>query len=200
MKVVFIRHGRSMANDTGVCAGWYDTPLCEKGIEELRQHRETYTYPKTDRYYSSDLSRAYDTFKILYGEETPLAEKTSAFREMSVGDYENVAWDAMDFNPFDELFGNNKPVLNGETVSQMSLRVFGKLTKILSEMDASNEDSVTIVCHAGVIMMVLTFLAPLSFEERMNIETPNGLGYVMDLDFDAMHNHIRLNSYHKVWE
>lgn len=192
MKLVLVRHGKSVANLTRMCAGWYDTPLCEDGIEELQGYAKTVDYPKTDRYYSSDLSRAVDTFRILYGESTPLHEKTSAFREMGVGLLENTPWEGMEVDIFEELFGNNNPVCEGETVTHMSLRVFGKLTQILSDMKQTGDDSVTVVCHAGVIMLILTFLTPQPFNMRSEIETLNGRGYILDLDFNALDNHMRL--------
>ena len=81
MKIVLVRHGYTVGNDQGLYTGWSNTMLSEKGIKELQEYKETYHYPTTDRYYTSDLTRTIDTFNILYG-DTPINESTYAFREI----------------------------------------------------------------------------------------------------------------------
>ncbi|CAM3459064.1 histidine phosphatase family protein [Erysipelothrix anatis] len=195
MKVVLVRHGFTVGNDLGTYTGWSDTMLSDKGIRELKEYREAYNYPETDRYYTSDLTRTIDTFKLIYGEETPITESTFAFREINFGDYEDVRWDQINNIPYNEVYIQNKPHVNGETISQVSLRLFGKLTAVLGEMQKAGEDSVTIVCHSGVIKTILMFLKPVSFDNYRRIDTPNGLGYILDVDFDALNNYITLNYY-----
>ncbi len=198
MKLVLVRHGYTVGNDQGLYTGWSNTMLSDKGIEELKAYRKTHEYPKTDRYYTSDLTRTIDTFKLLYGENTPITESTFAFREINFGEYENVRWDRVPGIPYNEAYIRNQPHVAGETVSQVSMRLLGKLTAVLREMQEAGEDSVTIVCHSGVIKTFIMFLKPLSFEQYYNIDTPNGLGYVLDIEFDVANNYITLNNYEPI--
>ncbi len=78
------------------------------------------------------------------------------------------------------------------------MRLLGKLTAVLSDMKDKGEESVTIVCHSGVIRTIIMFLKPLSFDNYYMIDTPNGLGYVLDVDFDQQNNYITLNRYDKI--
>lgn len=194
MKLVLVRHGYTEGNDQGLYTGWSNTMLSKKGIEDLKEYRETYDYPKTDRYYTSDLARTIDTFRLLYG-DTPITESTFAFREINFGEYENIRWDRVPGIPYNEAYIRNQPHVKGETVSQVSLRLFGKLTAVLGEMKEANEDSVTIVCHSGVIKTIIMFLSPMSFDNYYSIDTPNGLGYILDIDFDEANNYLTLNKY-----
>lgn len=197
MKIVLVRHGYTVGNDLGLYTGWSNTLLSEKGIQELEEYRETYVYPKTDRYYTSDLTRTIDTFRILYG-DTKIHESTFAFREINFGEYEDVRWDQVPGIPYNEAYIKNQPHVHGETISQVSLRLFGKLTSVLRDMSDNGEDSVTIVCHSGVVKTIIMFLQPYSFDQYYEIETPNGLGYVLDVDFDVENHFITLNHYEPI--
>ncbi len=197
MKVVLVRHGYTEGNDQGLYTGWTDTKLSEKGIADLKSYKETYDYPETDRYYTSDLSRTIDTFKLLYGDK-PITESTFAFREINFGEYENLNWSTVEGIPYNEAYIRNQPHVEGETISQVSMRLLGKLTAVLREMEDEGQDSVTIVCHSGVIRTLIMFLKPLSFETYYHIDTPNGLGYIMDIDFDRKNNYLTLNGYEPI--
>ncbi|HZJ87195.1 MAG TPA: histidine phosphatase family protein [Erysipelothrix sp.] len=197
MKVVLVRHGYTEGNDQGLYTGWSDTMLSKKGIEELHELKKTYAYPKTDRYYTSDLTRAIDTFNILY-ENEKAHESTFAFREVYFGDYEDQRWDKVKGIPYNEAYIRNQPHVSGETISQVSLRLFGKLSQVLKDMKDNGEDSVTIVCHSGVIRTFIMFLTPLSFDNYYRIDTPNGLGYILDVDFDEDNHYPTLNRYEPI--
>lgn len=198
IKLVLVRHGYTVGNDLGLYTGWSNTMLSEKGIEDLKKYREEYAYPKTDRYYTSDLTRTIDTFKLIYGEQTPITESTFAFREIYFGDYEDVKWDEIPAEPYNEMYIGNTPHVNGETISQVSLRLLGKMTQVFSDMASKGEDSVTIVCHSGVIRTLIMFLKPLPFSDFYHIDTPNGLGYVLNIDFDNDNNYITLDNYKEI--
>ena len=198
IKLVLVRHGYTIGNDLGLYTGWSNTMLSEKGIEDLKHYRTTYDYPKTDRYYTSDLTRTIDTFNLIYGQETPIEESTFAFREIYFGDYEDVRWDEVPAEPYNEMYIGNIPHVNGETISQVSLRLLGKLTQVFAKLHENQEDSVTIVCHSGVIRTLIMFLKPLPFSSFYDIDTPNGLGFILNVDFDPLNNYITLDDYNLI--
>lgn len=193
MKIVLVRHGFSEGNKAGTYTGWSDVPLANEGIEELHQLKKEYSYPLTDRYYSSDLTRAIQTFDILFGDNHTLEEISPDLREIFFGEYEGVHGDSVNEQYHIGFFLNNR-IANGETVSQFSYRVISKLEAILKDMKEKNCQSATIVCHSGVIKTLLIFLEHRPFSQFREIETPNGLGYILDLDFDSSINTIKLNS------
>lgn len=69
MKITFLRHGRSRADDENVIEGRYDSPLTPAGIQQA-QHLATYWkthHPEFDRVECSTLSRAKQTAEIVCG-------------------------------------------------------------------------------------------------------------------------------------
>jgi len=69
-KVVFVRHGQSIWNKDGLCSGWIDVPINDKGVEEAHDAGlllKKLGY-KFDLAYSSYLSRANKTGKIILEE------------------------------------------------------------------------------------------------------------------------------------
>ncbi len=191
MKIVLVRHGFSYGNLNQLYSGFTDVLLTEDGIEELKQFKETHHYPKTERYISSSLTRCKDTFHHLFGDEETLHETSDELRELYFGDYENKR--SADVSPnYFETFHFNERCANGETLSEFSYRLINKLGLILSDLKKDGLKSATIVCHSGVIKALLIFLESRPFSDFRKISTPNGLGYIVDLDFDEKTNFIKL--------
>ncbi|MBK2402201.1 MULTISPECIES: histidine phosphatase family protein [unclassified Erysipelothrix] len=193
MKIVLVRHGYTTSNEEGTYSGWSDVHLSKQGIEDLKQYKLEYAYPQTERYYTSDLTRTIDTFEILYGKETPIYESSKELREIYFGDYEDVHGDDVSENYFDG-FLINKRIAHGETLTEFSYRIISKLECILKDMKANSVESSTIVCHSGVIKTLLIFLENRPFLDFRAIHAPNGLGYILDVDFDDSLNRIILKS------
>lgn len=197
MQIVLVRHGETTGNRDRLFTGWSDVKLTEKGIQELKELKETYHYPQTDRYYSSDLTRAVDTFDILFGDEQTLFKKDPQLREIYFGDLEDQGEEHY-FQVFLDQWPKNIRAYNWERPTEFTYRVVSALEKILMDLKANDENSATIVCHSGVIRTLVMFLAHLPYDEAENILTPNGLGYVLDLDFDESSGQIILNHYHPI--
>ena len=193
MKLVLVRHGYSQGNLEGTYSGWTDVELTDTGIKELERYKEEYHYPETDRYFSSDLVRCTHTFEVLFGDEHKLDAKYESLREIFFGDYENLKGDSQTPHFFDG-FSLNERTANGETISEFAYRNVSQVEKILKDLKEDNLDSATIVCHSGVIKALLIFLDHRPFSDFRKIDTPNGLGYVLDVDYDEDNNMIKINS------
>ena len=61
VKLYFIRHGESLANQKDVFIGQYDFDLTEKGRKQAEMVADYLKDVKVDAIYSSDLLRAYHT-------------------------------------------------------------------------------------------------------------------------------------------
>lgn len=193
MKLVLVRHGYTSGNQEGTYSGWTDVPLIQEGIDELIELRATYDYPETERYIASDLVRCVDTFGYLFAPEKELYETSDQLREIFFGDYENLPGTDMVPNFF-EGFPANKRTAEGETLSEFTYRVMNKVSRALTEAKNDGLDSLTIVCHSGVIKAILLFLEHRPFIEFRSIDTPNGLGYVLDVDLDMKNGLLKLIS------
>ncbi len=197
MKVVLVRHGETTGNRDQVFTGWSDVSLTQEGIQELKKFKEIYDYPETDRYYSSDLERAVDTFEILYADRNVVLNQEAQLREIYFGDLEDQGDEDLS-KAFREQWPQNVRAHHWETLSEFTYRIVSALEMILMDMKRKKESSVTIVCHGGVIRTFVMFLAHLPSQEAENIPTPNGLGYVLDLDFDEETGQILLNHYYPI--
>lgn len=195
MKVVLVRHGFSEGNLRNSYSGWTDVVLTQEGIDELIAHRDHYDYPKTDRYIASDLTRCLQTFEHLYQEET-LYETSAMLREIYFGDYEDLPGDSMVPHYFDRFFYNER-LANGEILSEFLFRIITKFQRILKSASDDGLESVTVVCHGGVIQAFTMFLQGLPFSQMRCIKTPNGLGYVYNLDWDE-NQALKLINYHAI--
>lgn len=199
MKIVLVRHGFSQGNLEGTYSGWTDVVLTEDGIKELEGFKKTHHYPETDRYVSSSLTRCRQTFDVLFGDTQTLHETSDELREVFFGDYENLK--GTDVKPsFFDGFALNQRTANGETLTEFTYRIITKLEHVVAQTKKDGLDSVTVVCHSGVIKAILLFLGNFPFSEFGNIPTKNGLGYVLDVDFDESLHSIKLNSYTEIKE
>jgi probable phosphoglycerate mutase len=66
MNIYLLRHGESLANSQNMFAGArIDTPLAQEGIMQARKQARYFELTRLDRIYSSPLSRAYQTAKLI---------------------------------------------------------------------------------------------------------------------------------------
>ncbi len=62
---ILVRHGQSTANATGVWQGQLDFPLSDEGREQSRHAGRALAIPPFDALYTSPLSRAYETARVI---------------------------------------------------------------------------------------------------------------------------------------
>ena len=66
-RLSIFRHGLTKANLEGLYAGaGTDLPLCEEGIDQLKDLREEYRYPSVEAVFTSPLLRCTQTAEILF--------------------------------------------------------------------------------------------------------------------------------------
>ncbi len=87
MKLYFIRHARTVANDAGLYCGSTNSNVSKNGKQLLLELKKEDIYPKNiDAFYTSKLIRTIETISILY----PDAQYKSLeeFNEINFGEYE----------------------------------------------------------------------------------------------------------------
>ncbi len=180
MEVVLIRHGFSVGNQKNTLSGWTDVPLTQEGIQELIELKNKNIYPETERVFSSDLSRAYDTAKILYPDHEIV--KLPAFREINFGIYENMNAYEINFKDFFEDWINGQVVEEGENYFQFRQRVLQGFCDLSTWMTREKVNHYTLVSHAGVIKVLLMALLQKPPKSYFEMEVSNGLGYYLHLN------------------
>lgn len=95
----FVRHGETEANRDHLIQGWSDSPLTEKGKEQLTALSKTFANIPIHLAYSSDLERSVKSAEILLATQSkPIhAKPVAAYREFNYGGFEgrptSEVWD-----------------------------------------------------------------------------------------------------------
>ena len=87
MKLYFIRHGQTMANVDNWFAGQTDVPLTENGVVQAKAAAKKIEDVEFKAVYSSDLSRAITTQKLMLPDRTAIT--TPLLREFALGELTN---------------------------------------------------------------------------------------------------------------
>ncbi|MBR7096131.1 MAG: histidine phosphatase family protein [Clostridia bacterium] len=151
--ILLIRHGFSTSNEDATLTGQSDAPLTPlgrlQGDAASRYLLENY---KIDAVYSSDLSRAVDTVRLLAAAGYPV-KTDPALREMSCG-----AWEGEKIALLKERYGETYARWSdaddtvvpegGEAWSAVSKRMLAALLKIA---EAHAGETVAVATHGGAL-------------------------------------------------
>jgi len=152
--LIFVRHGNSEANAKRIFAGHYDAELTELGYKQAQCTADYISERfKPDIIYSSDLKRAYATAECISEKCGVKIVKEKNLREISAG-----KWDGMSFADLPVKYKEDYDVwmydignavcTGGESVKQLSERVYNAVLKIVSE---NKGKTVVITTHATPI-------------------------------------------------
>lgn len=161
-RISLIRHGRTEANDKGIYIGRTDYGLSNKGIHELYNKIDEYVYPNVARVYSSPMQRCIETSEILFPDaQIQIVENLI---EMDFGEFEGKSADELvnreDFKTWLKGGMDCRPP-QGESVSEVQLRIFKALNEIIHDMMNDDLLHCAVVTHSGIISnMIAGFGVP----------------------------------------
>lgn len=192
MRVYYIRHGMTTANETtGICGRRIDWPLSENGRRELQELAAKGIYPEDHgSCYTSTLRRTQETLHIIYPNTD--FEPTHLLDERDLGDIEYVtdvevarAWRE---NMVDE-YGNELPETyrGGENFEQFSRRVHRDMNALLEEAFSRGQETITICGHGSYLRQIGISFA---VESYINVRpiVKNGYGFLFRADRNAQHD------------
>jgi alpha-ribazole phosphatase len=151
-----IRHGLT---DGAVdrCCGRYDVRLSTPGIQQAKAIATRLARESISSFYSSDLSRAVETARIVVEPHSLPFHTLDELAEMNFGDLESLRYEEIQHR-YPDIFQSwmTRPTEtrfpNGESFTEMKARVLGALDLLLSR---HRNQSIAIVTHAGVIRLIL---------------------------------------------
>ena len=181
LKLVLIRHGFSKGNEERRLAGWTDVALSDVGIDELYQLKKEYEYPETEKYYSSDLLRCVQTFQILFGDKRRLDDLLPEFREINFGTLENISQEETIQRRFFHNWIVGNAIEDEEKYEDFYSRIKAALYGLAARCVDNCVHSATLVCHEGVIRIIILIMKNMGAESFFSIKVPNGLGYELDI-------------------
>ena len=153
-KIIFIRHGESLANARHIYLGHTDWDLSPLGYEQAEGAAEILSDVKIDKIYSSDLIRAYNTALPHAKRRNLEVIKCKGLREIYLGEWEcrEVAKLEEEY-PEQFLVGWHKnfgtcKVPGGESVPELAERIYRTTIDIARENDGK---TLLFGCHAAAI-------------------------------------------------
>lgn len=174
--ISLIRHGRTDANDQGIYIGRTDYPLSEKGIAELASKQDEFVYPRVAKVYSSPLRRCIETAEILYPDVELCC--VDELIEMDLGTFDGKSADELvDLPEFKEWLkgGTDCRPPEGESVTDVQLRIFQALRIIISDMMQNDLRHCAVITHGGIIKNVIAgFGIPKVPPQELNAEFGEG--------------------------
>lgn len=150
-EIYFARHGESVANASGVIAGWLDSPLTQKGVAQAQSEAVFMQHAglKFDIIFSSPLSRAFDTANIIARHVDYSPEKIIVIddlREKNGGTYEGALIGSLNAATDEDIVA-----AGGETFEVFAERV----KRANSEIVRLARGRCLVVAHSGLYRMAL---------------------------------------------
>lgn len=158
LRIFLIRHGETEWNRQGRLQGNSDIHLSPEGIHQATLLAEHAPFQHVDAIYSSDLSRAFETAKVLAVKFNVMPVKTKPeLREMNYGEWEGrkirelVMESPKDFGKFFTDPERCHPP-QGETFLECQARVMIGIRDIIAESENKN---VIVVSHGAAIRLII---------------------------------------------
>lgn len=208
VKITWIRHGMTKANEEHRYLGKTDEPLSEKGIHLLEEKKREYNLDNSGFLYTSAMKRCVQTAEILFSQK-PIV--IPSWREMDFGLFEGKNYeDLRDNADYQKWIDSNGtlPFPGGESRESFIRRSMEGFEEMLADVlrhvsgDTSGaewqiempdtpdcdaiEVSVAAVVHGGTIMAVLSTLTG---GEYFDFQLKNGESYetVIQLEKGSKH-------------
>lgn len=177
MKLLLIRHGKTMANEKHLYCGSTDLSLSEQGRQELAGR--TVAVPENCRYLSSGMARANETLELLFPGVN--YENNPGFREVDFGIFEMKSYEMLKEDPAYQAWLTGDNMANtppgGESGNSMTERVMAAFRELVDR----GENGV-LVTHGGVIAALMEHLFPQENKNRYQWQSPNGGGYLLTFE------------------
>lgn len=153
MDIILIRHGETEDN---VLKNFStkDTPLTDRGREQIKKVRPLVETLSFDKVYVSPLKRAMETMEIL-GLEGDVEKR---IQEVGFGLFEGKTYETMKKEFPEEIKMWDEDYINYPTPKGESIKLaYERVTSFLGEIIKKDED-VLLVCHDGVIRIALSWI------------------------------------------
>ena len=176
MKIIFIRHGKTIGNLEKRYIGRTDESLSQIGINEISKH----SFPDCDIVISSFMKRCIETATLIYPDKQVIT--INGLEECDFGDFEGKNYNELCNNP-DYISwlesGGLLPFPNGENTQDFKKRCVEAFENAVRSY--SDYDSICFVVHGGTIMSVMEKYA-VPKGNYYDFQVKNGQGYITEFD------------------
>ena len=176
MKIIFIRHGKTVGNSEKRYIGKTDEPLSPEGISELSEKK----YPEAEIVITSVMKRCIETAKLIYPRQKHIV--VNGLEECYFGDFEGKNHKDLsentDYKSWVES-GGILPFPNGESPTDFKKRCIDAFNKAVEEY--KDKSVISFIVHGGTIMAVLEKYAQPK-KDYFDYGVENGGGYITEFD------------------
>lgn len=156
-EIYLVRHGQTVSNTQGRIQGHSDSPLSERGTEQVTRLAKRLSDTSVSVIYSSDLGRALATAEILANSLSKPVQKDRRLREVSFGKVEGLTWDevALKHSILQQAWFQHEAearLPEGESREEVSMRVMHLLDDLASKYTG---ERILAVTHGGVLACIL---------------------------------------------
>ena len=189
--LVLVRHGQSLWNLENRFTGWVDVPLSEKGMAEARRAGELLNGFRFDVAYTSALTRAQETLRILLetmGAQLPII-RDQALNERHYGDLQGLnKEDTAKRYGADQVKlwrrSYDVPPPNGESLEMTANRTLPFFDRCIAG-DLRQGKNVLVVAHGNSNRSIVMQLDRLSGEQVVALELATGAPLVYEVEKDG---------------
>ncbi|MDO8639688.1 MAG: histidine phosphatase family protein [bacterium] len=182
--IVLVRHGQTTWNKEHRFQGQTDVPLSEEGIRQAELLAKKIKDFKITKVCTSKLKRAYHTAEILTENLNLAIEKIKDFNERNYGECEGKLW-----NDIKDIYKENmeeffeKTPKGGESQINFRKRVIATFNKIIGQYKG---EKVLMVCHGGVINILVHHLSNAPEEKLVGKRYPNTCVSIFHIEEDKV--------------
>ena len=189
--LVLVRHGQSLWNLENRFTGWVDVPLSELGVAEARRAGELLEGFRFDVAYTSALTRAQETLRILLetmGAQLPVI-RDQALNERHYGDLQGLnKEDTAKRYGVDQVKlwrrSYDVPPPNGESLEMTAKRTLPFFDRCIAG-DLRQGKNVLVVAHGNSNRSIVMQLDHLTGEQVVALELATGAPLVYEIEKDG---------------
>ena len=171
VNIFVLRHGEIATGDTRRFVGQRDLPLTETGIEQARLWQQELAPIRFNRIFTSDLPRCLETTAIVAETQEARIEEVPAFREINLGEWQGIEVDEIRRLYPDQFEQRGRNIANfrppgGESFSDL----YDRVAPVFEDITQGLEGAALIVCHSGVIKVMLCRALDLDVSNVLKLE------------------------------
>lgn len=176
-RLLFVRHGETEWNRSGLCQGWRDIPLDETGEAQARSLASRLGSWRVDRVISSDLLRARRTAEVIAEPHGLDVEVSVDLREFRFGEVEGQSLARIKDTPLGRRWLawkrglSDEPLPGGESVAEVAARMGRGIEAVLAGLDGG---TVAFVGHGSSLRVALCALLGFDLRSWRSLMVENG--------------------------
>lgn len=195
-RLFLVRHGETDWNTNLRFQGQSDIGLTELGRAQAIKLGRTLAAENISAIYSSDLSRAVDTAKIIAGGHDLNIVKMPELREINFGVWEGLTGEEIrkQYGALYEKWRNNTTevtIPQGESLAAVAGRTVGAIRRLV---DRHNNESVIVVTHGGVIRCIVADVLRMDLNHFWRLRFDNTSVSVVDFLDRGRETVVQLNN------